>query len=77
VTLRPWLNRRKLIGLLMFQKFKITPKLDLPVGKNLMDHPVVLFLPILIDKPLSVLPHKELGLQTFLEYFQNGSGKSS
>ncbi|CAL8131682.1 unnamed protein product [Orchesella dallaii] len=52
----------------------IKPKVNLPVGKFLKDHIGVLVGPILIDKPITVFPERDIGLSTFLEYFLNGTG---
>ncbi len=50
-------------------------KADLAVGQNLQDHPAALCGPILIDKPVSFIPERDLTLSNYYDYFAHGKGK--
>jgi len=56
-------------------KMQIKPKVDLPVGKNLLDHIAAIILPFIINKPESLIPGRDFGLKTFTDYFGKGVGK--
>ncbi|CAG7828410.1 unnamed protein product, partial [Allacma fusca] len=43
----------------------IPVKVDLPVGKNLQDHPATILGPILIDPPKSFIPDRDLTLSNY------------
>lgn len=53
---------------------QIKPRVDLPVGKNLIDHIAILTLPFLIEPKKSLIPERDYGVQTFIDYFIKGKG---
>jgi hypothetical protein len=53
---------------------QISPKVDLPVGRNLQDHPNLATFPFTINESLSYIPERDFGLGTLIEYFFRGEG---
>ncbi|CAG7827197.1 unnamed protein product [Allacma fusca] len=52
----------------------IQPKIDLPVGKNLIDHLAVLFMNILINKTAVFVAERDLCIQSLMDYIFNRRG---
>ncbi|CAG7666064.1 unnamed protein product [Allacma fusca] len=52
----------------------VKPRVNLPVGQNLVDHVVTTLPSVIIDKPLTFDPMRDFGLDTIMEYAINGTG---
>ena len=49
-------------------------RVNLPVGQNLQDHPLVFLGPILVNKSVSLMPDRNISVATGLDYVMNGRG---
>jgi len=58
---------------LFFVYLQIKTKVDLPVGKNLKDH-LMFFQIFIVDKPISLIPERDLGIDTLVDYFFKKTG---
>ncbi len=48
--------------------------MDLPVGKNLVDHVMAVLPPFIIDKPVSFNPDRDLNFKVLWDYMVHGKG---
>ncbi|ODM89792.1 Glucose dehydrogenase [FAD, quinone], partial [Orchesella cincta] len=57
------------------QSLGIKCQIDLPVGKNLMDHIMIVFGPFIVDTPgKTIVPGRDITLHTAVEYFSKWKG---